>query len=65
VLDRLIVLAEHGTLVLLDAAPDACTELARVDVLKGRTWTPPCLAGGQLYLRNEEELVRLDIAARY
>ena len=37
VADRLIVLADHGTLVLLDATPDAYTELARVDVLKGRT----------------------------
>lgn len=61
--DRLIVLSEGGTLLLVDATPEEYRELSRVNILRGRTWTPPCLANGQLYLRNETEILRLDVAA--
>ena len=34
-----------------------------MDVLKGNCWTPPTLANGVLYVRNEKELVALRVKA--
>jgi outer membrane protein assembly factor BamB len=61
--DRLIVLGEEGLLALIDATPDKYRRLARVQMLDGRCWTPPTVAHGKLYLRNQEELVCLDVSA--
>lgn len=60
--DRLIVLGEEGTLVLAEATPREYNQLAKVEMLHGRCWTPPTLAHGKLYLRNQEELVCLDVS---
>jgi outer membrane protein assembly factor BamB len=57
----LIILSERGKLVLAEATPRAYTELAAHQVLSGRCWTQPSLWDGQLYLRNHDELVRLDL----
>jgi outer membrane protein assembly factor BamB len=57
---HLIVLSDSGRLALVQAAPDQYRELGSADVLSGRCWTAPSLAGGKLYLRNQEELVALD-----
>jgi len=59
--DKLIVLSERGKLVLFAADPTAETELASHQVLTGRCWTQPSLADGRLYLRNNEEMVKLDL----
>ena len=34
-----------------------------VQVLTGKTWTAPTLAGGRLYLRDHDEIVCLEVAA--
>jgi len=60
--DRLIVLSEEGTLALVEATPYGYHELAKVEMLHGRCWTPPTLAHGRLYLRNQDELVCLDVS---
>jgi outer membrane protein assembly factor BamB len=57
----LIILGETGELVLAEATPDAYRELARHQVLQGRSWTQPTLWRGRLYLRNHTELVSLDL----
>jgi outer membrane protein assembly factor BamB len=59
---RLIVLGEHGRLALVDAEPAGYRERARAQVLAGRTFTGPALADGRLYLRDEEEIVCLELA---
>ena len=64
--DRLIVFSDQGTLVLVDTDPAAYRELGRVRIFEqaARTWTPPSLAGGHLYVRRATgELVRLDLRA--
>ena len=61
--DRLIVLGEEGALALVEATPEAYRELAKVEMLTGRCWTPPTVAHGKLYLRNQDELVCLDVSA--
>jgi outer membrane protein assembly factor BamB len=35
--------------------------LGEAEVLSGKSWTAPSIAGGKLYLRNHEELVCLDL----
>lgn len=61
--DRLIVLGDRGQLVLVEATAEEYRELASARVLGGKTWTSPAFAGGQLFLRNQEKMVALDLNA--
>jgi len=49
-----------GELILVRATPKAYEELARATIL-GATRTPPALAGGLLYVRDEKKIVCLDV----
>lgn len=51
----LLVQTEDGEVVLVEPAPDALRELARLRVLDGKTWNPPALAGRLLLVRNDRE----------
>jgi hypothetical protein len=55
----LVVLSEDGELALLEPARDRARVVRRRAVLSGRTWTPPSVAGGRVYLRGPSELVCL------
>lgn len=61
---KLIVLGEQGELALIEATPHEYRELARAQLLTGRSWTSPSLAGGRLFVRNGEEVVSVDLTAR-
>ncbi len=54
---HLIVLSERGKLVLAEASPNGYVEKAGAQILKGKCWTAPSLSNGKLYLRNEREMV--------
>lgn len=54
--DLILVISEDGDLVLLGAATDKLTELAKVPALTAKTWNHPVLVGGVLYTRNGEEM---------
>jgi outer membrane protein assembly factor BamB len=58
---RLLVLGGDGKLALVDADPDRFRQEAVARPLRGRCWTVPALADGKLYLRNEEEVLCLDL----
>ncbi len=58
---HLYVLGDKGKLALVEATPAGYREKGSVDVLDGKCWTVPTLAGGRLYLRNEKQLVALDV----
>ena len=60
---HLIVLGEEGELALVEAVPDAYRRKAGFQVVTGKCWTAPSLAGGRLFLRNQEEIVSLDLSA--
>ncbi len=59
--DRLLIMREHGELVLAAATPETFRPLARAQVLAGIVRAYPALAGGGLYVRNERELVALEL----
>jgi outer membrane protein assembly factor BamB len=59
---RLIVLGEQGRLALVQTDPTAYRENGRVQIMNSRSWTSPTLAMGKLYVRNQKELVCLDLA---
>jgi outer membrane protein assembly factor BamB len=57
-----LALGERGDLSLLRLSPKGYRELGRVSgVLGWPAWTPPTLAHGRLYLRDERRLVCLDL----
>lgn len=59
--DHLIVLGDRGSLTLVKLSPGEYLQVSRAQVFQGRTWTAPTLANGILYLRDEQELVALEI----
>jgi outer membrane protein assembly factor BamB len=58
----LIVLGVRGKLALVEATPTAYRETVSAQVLEGKCWTVPTLAAGRLYLRNQKEILALDLA---
>jgi outer membrane protein assembly factor BamB len=54
--DKLLLVEEAGNLVLLDPNPKEYRELARAKIC-GKTWAHPAVAGGRLYIRDDNNLV--------
>jgi outer membrane protein assembly factor BamB len=55
VADLLLVQAENGEAVLVEASAEEHRELGRLAVLSGKTWNPPALSGDLLLVRNDRE----------
>jgi outer membrane protein assembly factor BamB len=62
--DRLIVLGERGKLALIDASPKGYHELAKAQPFRDRCWTMPALADGRLFLRDQRQVLCLDLRKR-
>jgi outer membrane protein assembly factor BamB len=60
--DLLLILAEDGSVALVEARPDEYVEHGRIDVLRGKTWNHPALSGSSLLVRNAREVVLLELA---
>jgi outer membrane protein assembly factor BamB len=60
---NLIILGDHGQLVLAKANPAEYTEISRCQVFPKDTltWTVPVVSGGRLFLRSENALLALDL----
>ena len=58
---HLIAMGEHGELALIEVSPERYIEKARAKYLDGPVYTPPILANGLLYIRNERKLICLDL----
>ena len=54
--DKLLLIEEAGSLVLLEPNPKEYRELARAKVC-GDTWAHPAVANGRFYIRDKKELV--------
>ncbi len=59
--DWLVIMRESGELVLADATPEGFRQLASARVLPPTVRALPALAGGLLYVRNDDTLVCLDL----
>jgi outer membrane protein assembly factor BamB len=62
--DKLLyVLSEEGVLGLVEARPDRYSEVSRFTLATGDypTWTPPAIADGRLYIRDQDRLMCFDI----
>ena len=58
---HLIILGDAGKLALAEANPNEYNEKALFQLFDDKCWTVPTLAGGKLYLRNQKEMVCLDL----
>ena len=58
--DRLLVVSDQGTVLLVEANPDEYREHGSVEALTGKSWTAPSFARGRLYVRNLTEATCLD-----
>jgi outer membrane protein assembly factor BamB len=50
--DGKLILLDRGELIVARAVPDRFTQLARAQVMGGKCWTVPVLAGRGIYCRN-------------
>jgi outer membrane protein assembly factor BamB len=57
----LLVLGESGKLALLEASPKGPEPIDEAQPLRGRCWTMPALADGRLFLRDEKQVICLDL----
>jgi len=60
---HLLIMAESGELVAVEATPAEYREKARVQVLDTRSFTPVSFARGHLFVRNLEQMARVKITA--
>jgi outer membrane protein assembly factor BamB len=63
---KLIVLGEHGELVLAKASPEKFSEISRCQLFDraSLTWIAPVLSDGRLFVRNDKLLLALDVSGR-
>lgn len=62
----LYCLSEGGVVGLVEASPAGYRETGRFKIAKGRqpTWAHPVVAGGRLYLRNQDSIHCFDVKER-
>lgn len=54
---KLIAMTEKGKLLIGPASPDAFKPSAQAQILGGKTWAPPVLANGRIFVRNAQGTV--------
>jgi outer membrane protein assembly factor BamB len=60
---KVILLDEDGVLALARVSPKGLEVLGKTSLTQTRHWTAPTLDGTRLYIRNEREMLALDLAA--
>ncbi len=53
---QLLVLSEKGELVLLETGSFGFKEVAKIELIEGKTWNHPVLVGKRIYVRNGEKV---------
>lgn len=61
---RLFILDEAGGLRVAKAAADKFDQIGQAALLEAKAWTVPTLAGGRLFLRDQKNILALDLAGR-
>jgi outer membrane protein assembly factor BamB len=62
--DKLVALADNGTLVVAEATPAAYKEVSRTKAVAGKCWSTPALSDGRIYVRSTKEGACLDVAGQ-
>ncbi|HSK80192.1 MAG TPA: PQQ-binding-like beta-propeller repeat protein [Thermoanaerobaculia bacterium] len=57
----LFILSDRGGLSLAEATPSGYVEKGKLQAMEGKTWTAPTLSHGKLFLRDEDEMIVLDV----
>ena len=58
---QILVAAENGDLVLLQASSEKLTELSRLPMLNDKTWNHSIVANKRLFLRNGKTAICLQL----
>jgi outer membrane protein assembly factor BamB len=58
----LVIAAENGQIVLVEANPEEHKELGRFQAIEGKTWNHPAVAQSRLFVRNGEEIACYELA---
>jgi outer membrane protein assembly factor BamB len=53
--ELLLLTAENGEVLLLEAKPEAVRELGRFTAFQGKFWNSPALSGDRLWLRTDQQ----------
>ncbi len=63
---RFYCVGEKGTVCLVEADPDGCTVVGRVEIPNAgsQTWAYPAIAGGRLYVRRKDQVHVYDVSGR-
>jgi hypothetical protein len=63
---HLYCMGEDGAVGLVEPSPTAYKEISRFQISRGpfNTWTPPVIANGKLYLRDQDLLLCYDLKAK-
>ncbi len=59
--DRFVILDEDGMLSLASLTPEKLTIHQQVQLLDSRSWSAPTLADTRLYVRNEKQILALEL----
>jgi outer membrane protein assembly factor BamB len=59
--EKLLILSDRGKLAMIEATPEGYNELARAQVIEGKSWTSPTFSDGKIYLRNQKEMACYDL----
>lgn len=62
--DLLLVLAENGSVAMVEATPEKFRELGRFEAISGKTWNHPVLVGDRLLVRNAAEMACFEMPLR-
>ncbi|MDA2930128.1 PQQ-like beta-propeller repeat protein [Acidobacteria bacterium AH-259-O06] len=60
---HLFIMGERGDIGVAEATPEGYREHGRMRILEYKSWTPPALAGGRLYLRDQKYIACLNLRA--
>ncbi|MEM7144665.1 MAG: PQQ-binding-like beta-propeller repeat protein [Verrucomicrobiota bacterium] len=71
--DRTWIFTEEGNLIIAELSPEGYTEISRTKIIDPTTflkrrsvdvvWTHPAFAGTQVFVRNDKELICVDVGA--